>query len=426
MTPKHSSKGVRERARPLPSPAGGTDEMRKLAAFLIAMLQVPGTSKAWISLEEVADRVSRKRQCSARDVSDALRGDVVPALDIVEAVVGLRAGKQVGRDSSGTYRVFSNEAERLRSDALLSQLSLRDKQPPKSQPEPKRFRKRLAWASGVAFAAVISPVVTNVVPQMLNQVANGAKLKDAIRRGPDIITNESIYDPDGNGVVRPFVVPGNYRPSDQVVLALSKAESVMSTTLMKEIHKVNSVAIEDVFTRVVLQGNRNESIRILNIYPVNLRRTRPLDGVLFDIPEAQGEFGNIQMNFNLDQISPHALTVINDDVITNQPFFEAHTISLADGERAVLIIQAHTRCYSASFDLAVNYMVGSADRTEVISDNGHPFRVSSYRFTETGRLSYRQDFQLQGNFSVAPLRPQSKLINDYFKGCPYFAASGGN
>ena len=120
----------------------------------------------------------------------------------------------------------------------------------------------------------------------------------------------------------------------------------------------------------------------------------------FDIPAAQGEFGNIQMAFDLDKPFPHALTVINDDAVTNRPFFESHSISLTDGELAVLDIQGTTTCYSASFDLAISYTVGGVNRTEVITDHGQPFRVTGYRATAAHRLSYSQDFDMGADFSV--------------------------
>jgi hypothetical protein len=387
------------------------------------MLQVPDTDKTCISLEQVAERVSQKRRCSVQEVSAALRGDVIPAPEIVDAVVGLRAQRRGGRDSSRVHRILRDEAERLRSGALLSQCSLPDT-PSIDQPKPKRFRKGLSWAAGVATAAVISLLVTGVIPQMLGQVVSAAKIKDAIRRGPDIIVSDSLYYPDGSNVLTPVVVPGNYHPSSQLVRELSQTESIGSAAVKRQIHEADGVDIQDIFIRVIMQGNRNERVRILGINPVNLRRANPLDGVLFDIPGSQGEISNIQMDFNLDQPSPHALTVVNSDVITSQPFFEANTISLATGEQAVLIIQASTYCYSASFDLAINYMVGNTTRTDIISNNGHSFRVSAYRFTKTGQLSFRQDFELMGNFSVIPIKPQAHpLPSSLIRACPYFPAS---
>ena len=81
--------------------------------------------------------------------------------------------------------------------------------------------------AGIIGTAIISLVVTGVVPSALGQIFDAAKIKDAIRPGSDINITESLYDPDGNGpggsaVVRPFVVPGKYSPSSRVVHELSR------------------------------------------------------------------------------------------------------------------------------------------------------------------------------------------------------------
>ncbi len=400
--------------------------MRRLAAFLIAVLQPPDTEEGWIALGEVARRVSRKRQCSVQEVNASLHGDAVPALDIVDAVIGLRAELSNKRDSSRSERIFHDEAEKLRTRALSSQRNFRHTQPFRSQRPSRRLVKGLSWAAGIAGTAAITLLVTGVIPGALSQIFNGSKIKDTIRQGPDIITSESMYHPDGNGVPLPTVVPGSYYPPGELVRALSRPMAAASAPVEKQISDAHGVETQSIFTRVILQGNRNEPIRILNIYPVDLRRVDPLDGVLFDIG-GQGVGSNIQMDFNLDQPSPHALNVNELDHVTNQPFFENHTISLADGEQAVLVIQADTNCYSASFDLSISYTVGDTVHTEIINDNGKPFRVSAYRYTKTGLLSYRQDFELQGNFSVIPLdrrqiTPISYSQMQVIRACPYISS----
>jgi hypothetical protein len=359
------------------------------------------------------------------EVTAALRGDVIPAPEIVEAIVRLHVERHGGRDSSRMYQNLQDEADILRSRALLSQNSSRNTPSSKNKRKQKRLRKGLYWATGIAGTAIISLIVTSIIPQVLGQVVNGAKIKDAIRRGPDVIIKEGLYYPYG-GNITPVVIPGNYHPSSELVRALSKTGGMDSPVAKKQIGEADGVDLQDIFIRLILQGNRNEPVNILNVYPVNLRRTEPLNGVLFNIPGAQGEISNIKMNFNLDQLSPHALTVINNDVATNQPFFESHSISLVDGEQAVLVIQATTYCYDASFDLAVNYMVGGATHTDVVSNRGRPFQVSAYRVGKTSQLSYKQDFEIRWNYSAVPVNRQVTVPSSLFSACPQFGAPVGN
>jgi hypothetical protein len=94
--------------------------------------------------------------------------------------------------------------------------------------------------------------------------------------------------------------------------------------------------------------------------------------------------------------TPQALGVNNPDIVTSQPFFEEHTISLANGEQEVLVVQASTSCYIAGFDLAVNYMADGATRTTTIDNDGSPSLVTAFRFNKAGLMSYKEDFELQG------------------------------
>jgi hypothetical protein len=362
-----------------------------------------------------------------REVDAALRGDVIPAPEIVDSVITLRTEQRDDGDSWRAQRMWRDEAEKFRARALSSQSDAGDRHASSTARTPKRLRKALGWAVGVVGTAIITMIVTGVVPTALSQYFNGPRIEDAIRQGPDIITSESMYYPDA-GVPVPTVVPGRYSPPRELVQALSRPEAASSAAVQRRVRDARGVDVRDIFIRIILQGNRNEVIRVLSITPVNLRRTAPLDNVLFDM-YGQGEDANIQIGFDLDQPFPQALNVAEPDVFTSQPFFEAHTISMSNGEQAVLVIQASTNCYSASFDLAVNYMVGGAARTKVISNAGQPFRVSAYRYTRGGLLSYRQVYELQGNFSVVRLDHQQLLNykNPFMKNiaaCPYISSSG--
>jgi hypothetical protein len=308
-------------------------------------------------------------------VATALSGREIPAPEIFDAVVALRVDQRHGE---------TGEHER-----------------PRSRP-PRRLGKPLRWVAGIAGAALIALVINGVFPNVLGQLFDGPKIDDGIHRGPDIITSESMYYPDGANVPMPTVVPGSYRVPAELVKEMSRPMAATSKNIQSQLRQAAGVVdVGALFIRVILQGNRREPVSVLGISPANLRRSVPLNGVLFDIG-AQGEASDIQLGFNLDKAFPQALKVDEPDRMTNQPFFKEDTISLPDGQRNILVIQVDTDCYSASFDLSVQYMVGNTSHTELITDHGKPFQVSAFRFAWDGRLSYQQDFELQGNFSVTP------------------------
>jgi hypothetical protein len=272
------------------------------------------------------------------------------------------------------------------------------------EPEPKKGKRLIAWAAAATGTALIGLLVTGVLPNVLGQFFNGAQIKDSLRRGPDIkIVNESVFNPFEGVPFMPKVVPGNYQPSSELISALAHPMAATSPALQKQINGAGGVYLQDIYIRFVLQGNRNEPILILDVHPVQLRRTQPVDGVLFEIAP-QGEANNIQMWFDLDQLAPQALSIVGN-ALTKVPYFQAHSISLGDGEQAVLVVRAHTYCYYAHFELAVDYKIGRENKQVIISNNGRPFEVTGYRLGSNNVISYRQMLFLQGNFSVTPPSP---------------------
>lgn len=261
MTLKFSRKRHRGRERPLPTPVGGSDETRRLAAFLIALLQPPDAGESWITPVEVARQVSRKRKCSVQEVSAALQGGAIPAPEIIDAVIELHAGQRNQRDNSHAQQILHDEAENLREQAL------HHTQPSPAPRPSRRLRKGFGWAAGIAAAAVITSLVTGVIPSAIGQFFNGSKIKDSIRSGPDIIISESLYSPDGKGVPLPMAMPADYRPPGELVKALSQPMAATSSSLENQIKNAGGVNVNAVFIRLILQGNRNEPVRILDISP---------------------------------------------------------------------------------------------------------------------------------------------------------------
>ncbi len=404
----------------VPKQFGGSDSTPRMRALLLATMQPTKTGEPWIDAEDVARRVSqrRKRRCSIQEVTAALRGDSVPAADIVSAAIELRAEQRHADAQSGAQRRHHAEDEELVLQALLSQ-EISDKvRPHRVKSLVIIFRKKTTWAVGVVTAAVLTLLATGVVPNILGQFFNGPALEDKIVGGAAIIASEGQVYTDGPDVPDTTVIPGNYNPSSALVLALSRPMGAESPIFLNEEH-THGVAVGQIYIRIILQGNRNELIRILNIQPVQLQRGPPLGGVYFDIG-GQGAEEDLQLGFNLDRPTPQAVSVSEAGPgLLKELYFQTHTISLRKGEQLVLLIMAQTSCYDAKFNLAINYMVGNTENTEIISNHGHSFQVTSVR---NNFMSYRQVFALQGNYSVAELSPL-EIAQNYHQtgkeaGCP--------
>lgn len=274
----------------------------------------------------------------------------------------------------------------------------------------KELKRSVTWAGGILVAGILGLVATGVIPKVVSQFVNGASIEDSLRPGPDISINESMFYPDGPSVPIPTVASGNYRPSSQLVRALGRPMAVTSAAVERQIRQSHGVDVEDIFIRTVLQSDRNQRILVLNVQPVQVERSLPLNGTLFAIG-GQGEDPNIQMGFNLDKPDPQAVNVVGQRP-TNTPYFEGHSISLDNGEEVVLIVEAETECFTVKFKLAVDYLIGGADKQEVISNHGKPFEVTAFRYGHNNIMSYKHIFALQGNFSATQPSP-SELARSY-------------
>jgi hypothetical protein len=172
--------------------------------------------------------------------------------------------------------------------------------------------------------------------------------------------------------------------------------------------------------RVVLEGHRNQQIRILDIHPVVVEKTQPLAGTLFSAPP-QGGSATMRMIIDFDQPNPIAREVLqNSDPLDpkgGQPFFYNTTISLNDREQQVLFIRTRVERYYVAFILQIDYRIGDENKTIQITDQGQPFRITGLHYgPEPDTLSYEQAFQLQGDFSLCPVvNPHRMLIGSI---CP--------
>ena len=265
---------------------------------------------------------------------------------------------------------------------------------------PKRY---IVGAAGIMATALLTLVATGVIPKIIGQFVSGPQLEDRLRPGPDIMVNASVYNPFEGVPLLAKVVPGSYRPTSKLISALAHPMAATSYALQKQINDAGGVLIQYTHTRLVLQGNRNEPILILNVHPVQLRRTQPVNGILFEVGP-QGEASTIQMGFDLDQLAPQALS-ISRNTLTKVPYFQNHSIRLADREQAVLVVQAQTFCYSAQFKLAIDYRIGGQSKEVIISNNGRPFEVTGYRLGRNDLISYKKMLFLQEDFSMSPPSP---------------------
>jgi hypothetical protein len=232
------------------------------------------------------------------------------------------------------------------------------------------------------------------------QLVDPSEAKDALRSGPDLSVNAEIVYLGDQG--RSMVVPGPFQPSVHLRQIMSQPGAAASPEFLGEVRSAGGVSLTLLTLRMVVEGRRNQEIRILDIRPKIVERTPPLDGTLFDAP-GQGAGPTMKMLLDLDRAHPIVTeAVITDDEVKSGPaFFGNTTISLKDREEQVIILRALAVNHYAAFELIFEYRLGDKARTMTLTNQGQAFRVTGPRLgAGPDELSYQDAFELQGDFSL--------------------------
>jgi hypothetical protein len=160
--------------------------------------------------------------------------------------------------------------------------------------------------------------------------------------------------------------------------------------------------------RVLLEGRSNQEIHVVDIRPVDLRRTAPLDGTLFFVPPQEGA-ASIVLLLNMDERVPVATGVDRVDEwgpVPDGPFFESNSIRLADREQDILVIRVSATREAVQFRLQADYLLGDDLKSTVIDDDGKPFALTPLNCVRRGIASYRRGYE----FGAPKPRPEKWVL----------------
>jgi hypothetical protein len=109
----------------------------------------------------------------------------------------------------------------------------------------------------------VTSVLTGIPAQLLNVPAT----QDKLRSGPDFsVAAETVYlDDEGRSMATQAT-----QLDEQLLRVISKPGAAASPEFVKLARAAGGVNVEKLTVRVVLEGRRNQQIRILGIYPVIL------------------------------------------------------------------------------------------------------------------------------------------------------------
>lgn len=251
----------------------------------------------------------------------------------------------------------------------------RTAQPPKQPPERQRGRKRvIVWVGGIATAG-LGTLIAAIMTGLGNAaVAHITSPQAAAATGSPVKLDLVTLQPelgDTHVLAQPLVLSASQ---------LGGLNDLDQGTPAYEAWFAAHGAVDAGQTRIeiVLEGNRTEPVRIIDMQPVTTC-SAPLNGTLFYSPPA-GDDTSTQLFVNLDSPSsePSYIASAPDGNITSgSDFFGTYTVSLKQAEQYTFNVVASTVSHYCSFTLAMTVLDAGHTVVENIDDNGKPFRVTA-------------------------------------------------
>jgi hypothetical protein len=325
-----------------------------------------------------------------------------------------------------------------------------------AQDQPGRKHPIRTWLAGL-LAAIIATTSPVWGPAAYGGI-KGALSSGSSAQALTVIAEPTVLDDQGYTMA----TPDGALPGPQMRRLMTRESVATSPAFLSAVQALGGADVDNLSIQLVVTGNSTQGVRILDIRPVNLQRTKPLDGTLFNIPSQAGN-ATLRMMFDLDEPVPIARTADRsppwptkeqgdgvqcaptadtcpswfDDadsglaVYPGGRFFDNETISLADHEQQVLNIRTEVEKSFATFDLEIDYIVGGASgdiQKRIVSDHGKPFRVTGISLgAKSGTWSYQAAYTVNGgNYSLCPVPdPQHISMSNYAAlECPGVLPSG--
>lgn len=238
--------------------------------------------------------------------------------------------------------------------------------------EPRR-RRVGKWVAGVA-ATVVAAVLAAILVPYFTSVGNhvSASLNQSGQPGGPPVKIDLVTLEQGNN--QSLVIP---TPLALSASQLASLNSLSTSAAQNWFTSHGAVATEGVLIQLVLQGNRGNSVRVVNMQPV-MSCHAPLTGTLFYSPPAGADL-DTQMIINLDDPSAPSRYIanVNGQASGGTGFFQHFTVSLKQNEQFTFLVNAYTNTQYCTFTLKMAVLDGSRTLTETVSDNGKPFRVTA-------------------------------------------------
>jgi hypothetical protein len=224
------------------------------------------------------------------------------------------------------------------------------------------LKRPIVWFGGIVVAALGVAITNALVPWFSGMIGR-------VTQGGDVVTvleAQTVKSEEGGTVAF---------SSDVEIDAADLAQVNASTDHFAHLLDLGASPVGRSFALVVLEGNRSDTVRIVDA-DIERDCSDPLDGTLFLDPPA-GADDSLRLDFDLDAADPTA-TRRNSETGEHEQVFPAETISLAPEEQVSLVVTAGTRRQSCDFRVRFTILHGDVRSSILVPGSSEtPFRVTA-------------------------------------------------
>jgi hypothetical protein len=184
-----------------------------------------------------------------------------------------------------------------------------------------------------------------------------------------------------------FVFSEPLEMSDEELRAFNEETVLKSRNLAPWYTKHGGIPVDSGITVITLRGNSDETVRIVDLRAVKDCQ-EPFNGTYFQGYTQGGPSENLKLGIDLDSpdstLSELAYTMAKGLHPSGPNYFATNTVDLDPRERISITIAAFTKQYGCDFSLEMDVLTENGVVTQLIDDNGKPFRVTAFANSSEG------------------------------------------
>jgi hypothetical protein len=236
--------------------------------------------------------------------------------------------------------------------------------------------KALAWIGSIATAAIIAFVSTFAAV-----IATKATSPDATTAPP---SGEPVQVTLGNvnGADLSMALPKPTNLSAQQLNYLGSVDGIPGSGFAGWFAAHDAAFVGQADIQLVVQGNRHNLVRIINIAPIE-RCSAPLHGTMFFAPGQGGQDQSAQLYVNLDRPKLPIGYSLQNSLKILPDYFKHYSIPLAFGSQFTFQITVSTLRQYCELTLDLIVLDGSETVVERVTDHGAPFRITPLSASES-------------------------------------------